>query len=88
VRAGHAERKAARKAAKKLLRSLAPGARAAHTLMEPGDECLAFLPDGTMALMRLENKKLFRVRELPDDDAATDVAMRWAAEDRAGESVQ
>jgi hypothetical protein len=56
--------------------------------MDPGDECLAFLPDGSLALMHLENENTFRVRELEDEDAAVDVGMRWAREERAAESVQ
>jgi hypothetical protein len=56
--------------------------------MEPGDECLAFMPDGSMVHMRLEDEVRFRVRELEDFDAAVNVGMRWADEERAAEAVQ
>lgn len=84
MRPAHAEKLRARR----LLRELAKSAPWARLAMDPGDECLAFLPDGSLALMHLENENTFRVRELPDDDAATDVAMRWRDEERAAERVQ
>jgi hypothetical protein len=88
VRAGRAEKKAARKAAKKLLRSLLPGARGARGVMEPGDECLAFMPDGSMVHMRLEDEVRFRVRQLENLNDAVDVGVKWAREERAAEGVQ
>lgn len=84
MRPRHAEKLRARR----LLRELAKSAGVASLAMEPGDEALAFLPDGTLAHMRLENESTFRVRELPDTDAATEVAMKWAREERAAEAVQ
>lgn len=84
MRGAHAEKLRARR----LLRELAKAAPWARLAMNRGDECLAFLSDGSLALMRLENENTFRVRELPDDDAATDVAMRWREEERAAASVQ
>jgi hypothetical protein len=84
MRPAHAEKLRA----KRLLRELAKSAPWARLAMDPGDECLAFLPDGSLALMHLENENTFRVRELEDEDAAVDVGMRWAREDRAAESIQ
>ena len=84
MRPRHAEKLRARR----LLRELAKSAPWARLAMDPDDECLAFLPDGSLALMHLEDESTFRVRELPDDDAAVEVGTRWAAENRAAGSVQ
>jgi hypothetical protein len=88
TRPAHAEKKAARKAAKTFLRSLAPAAQAAYLAMEPGDEGVIFLPSGRMAHLFREDEVRFRVRELEDIDAAVTVGTRWAAEDRAAGAVQ
>lgn len=88
MRAAHAERKAARRAAKAFLRSLEPAARAAHYAMEPGDEGLAFLPTGEIVLLYREDDVRFRLKQLADVDAATDVGMRWLYNERAREAVQ
>lgn len=60
----------------------------ARGVMEPGDECLAFMPDGSMVHMRLENAARFRVRQLESLDDAVDVGVKWAREERAAEAVQ
>jgi cell division septum initiation protein DivIVA len=88
TRPAHTERKAARKAAKKFLRSLTPAARVAYYALEVGDEAVVFMPSGEMAHMLREDERRFRVRELEDEDAAVDVGMRWAREDRAAGAVQ
>ena len=88
TRPAHAEKKARRKAAKQFLSSLAPAARAAYYALEPGDEAMVFLPSGQMAHMVREDETRFRVRELEDEDAAVDVGLRWARENRAAEAVQ
>lgn len=84
----HAERKAARKAGKKLLRALAPAARVAYYALEVGDEALIFLPSGDMAHLLREDEVRFRVVELEDTSDAADVWMRWHDEERAAEAVQ
>jgi len=88
TRPTHAERKAVRKAAKKLLRSLLPGARVARGVMEPGDECLAFMPDGSIVHMRLEDEVRFRVRQLETIDDAVDVQLGWNRDERAAAVIQ
>lgn len=88
MRPSHAERKAARKAGKRLLRELAPSARVAALATEPGDEILVFLPSGRLAHLLREDEVRFRVREMEDFDAAVNVGMRWAAAERAAEAVQ
>src|ERR1019366_263779 len=70
TRPAHAEKKAARKAAKTFLRSLAPAAQTAYLAMEPGDEAVVFMPSGEMAHLLREDEVRFRVRELEDFDAA------------------
>jgi hypothetical protein len=87
TRPAHAERKAARKAAKTFLRSLAPAARVAYYALEVGDEAVVFMPSGEMAHLLREDEVRFRVREL-GVDGAVEVGLRWAAEDRAGQSIQ
>lgn len=88
IRPAHAERKAARKAAKKFLRSLAPAARAAYYALEVGDEAVVFMPSGEMAHLLREDEIRFCVRELGDMDAARSVGYRWVEEKRASEVVQ
>jgi hypothetical protein len=88
MRAAHAERKAARKAGRRLLAALAPAAQAAVLALDVGDECLVFLPPGRVALLFREDEVRFFVRELEDVDAAMTVAMRWGEEERAAETVQ
>lgn len=87
-RPAHVEKKAARKAAKDLLRTLAPSARIVALATEPGDECLVFLPDGRMAHLLREDEVRFRVREIEDIEDAVDVGVRWAEEERQAEAVQ
>jgi hypothetical protein len=87
TRPAHAERKAARKVAKRILKALNPAARAIYHALEIGDEALAFTPDGTMVHLRREGEVRFIAQELEDTSDATDVAMRWRAEDRAAETV-
>ena len=84
MRAAHAEKLRV----KRLMRDLERGARAAHRVMDVGDEALAILPDGRMAHLRLEGKRSFVVREVEDVEAAEHIAERWCDEDRAAEAVQ
>jgi hypothetical protein len=88
MRQAHAERKAARKAAKRLLKALNPAARAIYQAMEIGAEAIAFAPDGAIVHLRREGELRFIAAELEDTDDATDVVMGWHDEDARAESVQ
>jgi hypothetical protein len=88
TRPAQAERKAARKAAKRLLKALNPAARAVYEAMEVGAEAIAFAPDGAIVHLRREGEHRFIAAELQGVCDATDVVMGWHAEERAAEAVQ